>query len=398
MRYGVGIDVSKGKSTISVMNENGETVIKPFDVKHDVEGMKELEEKIKGFPKTEMKFVMEATGNYHLPISVYLRENKYFVTIENALVIKRYINQDIRKKKTDKKDAIKISKYAIEKWNELKEPKESEEVYEALRMLSRQYFSQVTMKAKAKINLSNVCDMIFPGFYQLLTDNSLEVGMAILKKYNTAEEIKKVDENTFVEEVSKIAEKQKHDIAGANLARKVYLHAQNVISPTKATKYTKLIVEECTKVLTATIKATNNIISKMSEIASELPEYKEIKEMSGVGEKTGVTLIAEIGDIKKFRNAGSLIAYAGIDSPPNQSGQNEGRGMKISKKGNKYLRRVLYQISKGTLKINSDKNIIGEYVRKKIGEGKAKNVAIIAGSNKILRMYFGIAKRLYLIN
>ena len=118
--YAVGIDISKGKSTISIITLNGEVIEDPFEITHDQEGFNILLSKIKNYRKDEIKFVMEATGHYHLPLLNSLIENDYFVCVENALVIKKYCDIDLRKVKNDKKDSLKLASYCCEKWFKLK--------------------------------------------------------------------------------------------------------------------------------------------------------------------------------------------------------------------------------------------------------------------------------------
>ena len=84
----------------------------------------------------------------------------------------------------------------------------------------------------------------------------------------------------------------------------------------------------------------------MDKLARELPEYDVINEIPGCGKKLTARVIAEIGDIRRFKNAGSIIAYAGLDAPPYQSGQFVGNNRHISKRGNKYLRKTGYEIMK----------------------------------------------------
>lgn len=88
--FSVGIDVSKGKSTIAIIN-NGEIIVKPFTIEHSEEGIKELLDKLKGIKKQNIKFVMEATGVYHLPILTKLLELKFFVTVENPFLLKNIL-------------------------------------------------------------------------------------------------------------------------------------------------------------------------------------------------------------------------------------------------------------------------------------------------------------------
>ena len=133
----------------------------------------------------------------------------------------------------------------------------------------------------------------------------------------------------------------------------------------------------------------------MDKLARKLPEYEIINNMSGCGEKLTSRIIAEIGDIRRFKNAGSIIAYAGLDAPPYQSGKYEAQIRHISKRGNKYLRKTGYEVIKG-IKCGYRSGIeLYDYIIKKENEGKPKKVAKIAGLNKFLRMYYGIVKKKY---
>ncbi len=161
--YAIGVDVSKGKSTIAI-NLNGILLEKPFEIKHTDDGLKTLLDKINEFKKEDIKFVMEATGIYHLPILLKLLELQYFVCVENAFLIKKYFDVNLRKVKTDKKDAIKLANYCSDKWNTLKPYTMQDSTYEELKFLSRQYSQQISLKVKAKVQLSNLLDLTFPGF------------------------------------------------------------------------------------------------------------------------------------------------------------------------------------------------------------------------------------------
>jgi transposase len=92
MEYGVGIDVLKGKSTVAILLVEGEIIEEPFEITHDIKGLGFLEDKIKKLPKEDLKIVMGETGTYHLPILGNLVDKEYFVTAENALKIKKYLD------------------------------------------------------------------------------------------------------------------------------------------------------------------------------------------------------------------------------------------------------------------------------------------------------------------
>ena len=395
MKYGVGIDISKGKSTIAILSVEGEIIEEPFEITHDIDGLEFLEDKLKKLPKDDLKIVMEETGTYHLPVLGYLLDREYFVAAENALKIKKYLDRGLRKAKTDKKDSYKLAEYACDNWFKLNKVRENDEIYNELRFLSRQYLATIAVQIKQKVNFSNLCDLLFPGYYQLLDDNNFILGLEIFKKYFHPEIVKKKKENQFITEIDKIAKKLGHKGAGITLANKIYTLAQNTIPPRPNNQYSQLSASSCVDALIITIKTSNTIITEMDKLARELPEYDVINEIPGCGKKLTSRVIAEIGDIRRFKNAGSIIAYAGLDAPPYQSGQFEATNRHISKRGNKYLRKTGYEIMK-TIKSNvNSNNELKLYIIKKENEGKLKKVAKIAGLNKFLRMYYGKVKKKY---
>ena len=80
----------------------------------------------------------------------------------------------------------------------------------------------------------------------------------------------------------------------------------------------------------------------MITVASTLEEYRYISSIDGIGPNLAARIIAEIGDIEEFKSREALVAYAGLDPHIYQSGDQDGKHLKISKKGNKYLRCLLF--------------------------------------------------------
>ena len=221
MKYGVGIDISKGKSTVAIISCAGEVIAEPFEINHDQNGMSQLEEKIKEIPKEDLKIVMEETGTYHLPVLGYLLDKEYFVVAENALKIKKYLDRGIRKAKTDKKDAYKLAEYACDNWYKLNKVRESDEIYTNLRFLSRRYLSNISIQINQKVNFSNLCDLLFPGYHQLLDENIFILGLEIFKKYYHPELVLNKKQSQFINEIDKLAKKLGHKGAGITLTKKI---------------------------------------------------------------------------------------------------------------------------------------------------------------------------------
>ena len=395
MKYGVGIDVSKGKSTVAILSIEGEVIEMPFDINHDVEDLEKLDKKLQKFSKEDLKIVLEQTGTYHLPILTYLLDKEYCVIAENALKIKKYLDRSLRKAKTDKKDSYKLAEYCCDNWYKLNMSYDNGKIYDNLKFLSRQYIASIEIQVQEKVNFSNLCDLLFPGYYQLLDENTFILGLEIFKKYYHPEIVTNKKQSQFVNEIDKIAKKLGHKGAGITLANKIYNLALNTLSVRPNNKFSQLSAISCADALILQIKTSKEIISNMDELARELPEYEEISNISGCGNKLTSRIIAEIGDVRRFKNAGSLIAYAGLDAPPYQSGQFEATNRHISKRGNRYLRKTGYEIMKSIKSSCCNDNELKIYMIQKENEGKAKKVAKIATLNKFLRQYYGKVKRIY---
>ena len=111
----VGVDVSKGKSMIAVMRPLGELVIPPFEVGHTGIELCELSSRLRELGG-ETRVVMEATGNYHLPVASFLYDSGFYVSVVNAMLVHGYGNNSLRRAKTDKEDAIKLANYGLDHW------------------------------------------------------------------------------------------------------------------------------------------------------------------------------------------------------------------------------------------------------------------------------------------
>lgn len=396
MFYSIGIDVSMGKSTIAIISTDGEVISEPFEIEHTKSGFNLILEKIKNIPKDNVKFVMESTGNYCKSILKIIIDNGYFVTVENPLTIKKYCDINIRKVKTDKKDALKIACYGSERWHKLIEYTPSDEIYSELRFLSRQYDEQMTLKVMKKIHLSGLIEVTFPGLKKIFNGDSVYMLMLdVYKKYYHPSLVLSKSKSSFIKDVEKISKKTGHRV-GTRVAEEMYSLASECIPSSPFNESTQLAVSNCVLLLQNLEEITNNIIAKMDKLAKNLPEFEIVSNMSGVGNKIRSRLIAEIGDVRRFKNSNCLIAYAGMDVPPFQSGQFIATNRRITKRGNKHLRKVGYEVMKSlkTVKPTKD-NAVYLFILKKENEGKGSITAKIAGLNKFLRIYYARVMEVY---
>jgi transposase len=144
--------------------------------------------------------------------------------------------------------------------------------------------------------------------------------------------------------------------------------------------------------LKASSAALAALKKQMQDLASTLPEYSVVMQMYGVGPSLGPQLMAEIGDVRRFHSKSALVAFAGIDAPPYQSGQMDVRSRSISKRGSAKLRRTLFLVMSSILQNSPLDDPIYQYMYKKRAEGKPYKVYMMASANKFLRRYYAIVK------
>ena len=163
----VGIDVSKGKSTVAIMRPFGEVIAEPFEVSHTDTELRKLACFLKKLPG-ETRIVMEYTGSYWQPIAKVLHDAGFFVSAVNALLIYKYGNNSIRKGKTDKLDAVKIANYCLDRWTDLERYSPTDQIRQTLKTCRRQYDQYIRLKVNLKNNLIALLDGTFPGVNTLL--------------------------------------------------------------------------------------------------------------------------------------------------------------------------------------------------------------------------------------
>lgn len=389
----VGIDVSKGKSTVCILKPYGEIVCRPFEMQHiekELNALDELLNKLDG----EIRIVMEATGIYHLPVLTFLHEKGYFVSVINPFAMKKYAKDNsIRGAKTDKLDSIMIANYGIEKWFKLQKYEGAEETYAELKVLGRRYRYYMELHVKALQELTHILDYVMPGIKKMFKswneNNNKDKLSDFAEKFWHFDLITLMNKEDFIEAYLIWAKEKKYH-QSISKAEEVYELASNGI-PTlsSGTPSTKMLVQEAITVLRTIDSSLFHILSRMKELAKTLPEYSTVRAMGGVGDVLAPKLIAEIGDVRRLHSAKALIAWAGIDPPPYESGQFIGSKRKITKRGSATLRKVGYEVMR-VLKSHSapEDDAVYNYIIKKEMEGKSKKHAKVAGLNKFLRIYY----------
>ena len=175
----VGIDVSQSKSTVAILNGDGSIRAKPFDVHHTIDELGALTEYIKGTSEVPT-ILMEPTSHYHYPILKAFQDASLPVCLINPYQMKKYGDTELRKAKTDKRDALRIAQYALEKSYSLVPYTPADQKYDDLRFLSRQYSQRISTLTVSKVQLLRLLDQTMPGITTLLPQAGIRITVYFL--------------------------------------------------------------------------------------------------------------------------------------------------------------------------------------------------------------------------
>ena len=388
----VGIDVSKGKSTVAIMRPFGEVIAEPFEVSHTDTELRKLAcflEKLPG----ETRIVMEYTGSYWQPIAKVLHDAGFFVSAVNALLIYKYGNNSIRKGKTDKLDAVKIANYCLDRWTDLERYSPTDQIRQTLKTCRRQYDQYIRLKVNLKNNLIALLDGTFPGINTLLksaprdTDGH-EKWVDFAGKFWHRQCVCGNSEKAFANQYRKWCAKAGYRF-NAEKAVAIYSHAGSQVDTLPMSSAIQSLITHAVAQLNMIIETISAIQHEMLTLASQLPEYPIVMRMFGVGPVLGPQLMAEIGDVRRFHCKQSLVAFAGVDAPPCQSGTFESKNRHISKRGSPRLRKTLFQVMSTIIQHAPADDPVYQFLDRKRREGKHYYVYMTAAANKFLRIYYG---------
>lgn len=390
----VGIDVSKGKSMVAIMRPFGEIVAAPFEIKHtasDIQSLIKLINSVDG----ESRIVMEHTGRYYEVLAHQLSEANLFVSAVNPKLIKDFDNDSLRKVKSDKADAVKIARYALDKWQNLEQYDVMDELRNQLKTMNRQFGFYMKHKTAMKNNLIGILDQSYPGvntyFDSPARNDGSQKWVDFASTYWHVDCVRKMSLNTFAEHYQKWCKKKKYNFSYAK-AEEIYGKAKELIPVLPKDETTRFIIKQAIDQLNSASKTVEELRFLMNTTASKLPEYPVVMQMKGVGLSLGPQLMAEIGDVTRFTHKGAITAFAGVDPGVNESGSYAQKSVPTSKRGSADLRKTLFQVMDVLIKTKPEDDQVYKFIDKKRSQGKTYYVYMTAGANKFLRIYYGRVK------
>lgn len=390
----VGIDVSKGKSTIAVMRPLGQVVIKPFEVAHTASELKELVRSLNCLDG-DTRVIMESTGKYSLPIADSLHHAGFFVATVNPILIHQYGNNSVRRVKTDRKDALKIARYGLDNWADLRDYSPMDDTRAKLKLFSRQFNLYSDSKVALKNNLIALLDQSFPGVNALFKSHVRSDGhqkwVDFVAAFWHAECVSSLSLNAFARKYRCWCKRGGYHFS-ANKAADIHALAKDIVPSLPADQHIMFLITEAAAETGAVSHSTERFRAELKRLAESLPEYPVVMAMCGVGDTTGPQLMAEIGDVRRFSHKEALAAFAGVDPQTSQSGKRSSKSFPASKRGSPALRKTLFLVMSALLTNAPADDPVFLFLDKKRAEGKPYYVYMTAGANKFLRIYYARVK------
>ena len=392
MKTVLSVDVAKNKSMIMLMNSDGEILIDTRELKHNLQDFDNVKEHINEINPENLTVFMESTGIYHLPVERYFKENGFNTLVINSLTTKN--NYDtIRKTKTDKKDCYRLAKLFFV--NEVEYHYLSkDDLYANLKAMTRQYFYLTQVNVSCKNRYKRLINICFPELEEIFKSSRIyeETALNFIKAFPHAYIVKEKRIDALYNNLYKT--NSRHDYYYKRLAHKIKDIASNSYPGIDKEHSDVKNLSDMAGILQENIKTINELKEKMIETAKESPYFEIINSFYGIGEVLTAELLGELGDITRFDTHKQLIAFCGLDPTIYQSGKSINVHGAISKRGNKYARWILFNISQMVVKLGHQcpEHPVYNYYLMKKAEGKHYYESLTACSTKILRMLYSMCK------
>ncbi len=380
-----GIDIAKHDHVIGAVDERGRSLSKPMAFKNSQAGFEKLAAYLAGLSddKADVMVGMEATGHYWLACFCFLSEQGYEVAVINPLrtdAMRRFRNGG--RVKTDAIDCAVIADTL--RCGDFEPSRLADEKMMSLRQMTRLQQAMTESAADLKRQIIVALDQVFPEYGTLFSDMFGETSRAFLKRCPTPEECESIDIRTL----ANLLDRASHGKLGREKAASLKKAAKGSCGIRLANDAFSFQIKMLAKQIEFIEEQISEVDAKIKALLDEVEPL--ILTVPGISYKLGAQIVAEIGDVKRFKNAAAIVKYAGINPSKNQSGAFEGEVNHITKQGSPYLRRALYLAAMAQLKCRAP---LYDYYLKKRGEGKAHREALIAVARKLVHVIYAVLSK-----
>ena len=371
----IGIDIAKENHFACVLNnQSGELIIEPFTFKNNKEGFNKLASTIDPFKDYIVGF--EDTGHYGDNLLFFLLNNNFKVGLINPITIKMKRKSKLKTAKNDKLDTMLIAQALIHK-DEYRLVTMKTYHLRELKKLTRHHHDLTEDLTVYKNRLQNSIDLVFPEFNSLFGSKYGVTYMRLLERFRSAHTISKTDIRTLRKALEPVGNGRSVSFSAEELKEL----ASNSIGEKSSSS------EFQVKHLIGSIQMMEEQIVEVDAKIKELSDQlnSPITSIPGIGTFSGMSILSEYGDISRFDSAAKLISFAGVAPYVIESGQFEAARTYITKKGNPYLRKTLYQIALPVIRFNP---IFHKYYTLKRNQGKSHRCALGHVVRKLLRVIY----------
>ena len=380
--YIVGIDIGKNHHEASIVSPEGKQIGRSLRFATTHKGADSLMSFIfKNIGNSPCVFGMEATGHYWYPIYSFLKAKGYTIYVINPIQSDSLRKMYIRQTKNDSIDSFLIAE--VIRFGQFTTTSMADENILAMRQLCRYRDSVISSRTEIKLRISTIMEQIFPEYEKQFSSLWLSTSMGILEKYLTPENI----ENAPIDELFEIIKDKSHN----KLTMKKAISIREAAADTFGIKIAQDAFSFQLKQL---IDRMNFLDKQIEALDCQILEYYEkfdcyLHTIPGIGMIAAATILAEIGDINRFKSSSALVAFAGIDPTVRQSGEFSSTHNHMSKRGSPYLRHAIFLAATTCSFHNSPLNA---YYKKKRDQGKHHLTATGAVARKLTTVIYAVLR------
>lgn len=376
----VGIDISKDKFDACGITGD-EVKLFQTSATMDRKGFEKLKGHLATISVSSVLIGMESTASYHVNLFSYLVSEGYKVILINPLLISNYVKMQLRKTKTDKKDAVVIAQFLLANRDTLSQ-RATPSLVSDLRDLSRQRENLVDEMTTLKIEVKQLLNITFPEL-EHMADIFTKSILKLLQQYPSAFVLRDANFDQLSQALITDSYGRKREAFAKTLINAARFSI-GTRSPAK-----EMILKQKIALLLHLEDALQEVTGMLLEMSRKLMD-KDINIMTsikGIGDKSAVNFLIEMGgDINQFERSGKIIAMAGLDPAVYQSGKHEGKG-RITKRGNRHLRRIIWMM---TVRVIHYSDAFKVYYLKRRKEGLPYKKAVLATAHKLIRVIYAM--------
>ena len=380
--YIVGIDIGKNHHEASIVSPEGKQIGHSLRFATTHKGADSLMSFIfKNIGNSPCVFGMEATGHYWYPIYSFLKAKGYTIYVINPIQSDSLRKMYIRQTKNDSIDSFLIAE--VIRFGQFGTTSMADENILAMRQLCRYRDSVISSRTEIKLRIGTIMEQIFPEYEKQFSSLWVSTSMGILEKYLTPENI----ENAPIDELFEIIKDKSHN----RLTRAKAISIKEAAADTFGIKIAQDAFSFQLKQL---IDRMNFLDKQIEALDCQILEYYEkfdcyLHTIPGIGMIAAATILAEIGDINRFKSSSALVAFAGIDPTVRQSGEFSSTHNHMSKRGSPYLRHAIFLAATTCSFHNSPLNA---YYKKKREQGKHHLTATGAVARKLTTVIYAVLR------